>query len=179
MDAAGNLVAIIHDLQIDVPAPESEARGGVVGAAAKVYRLKIPQGEVAVSYTVEATPGSGPQLHAKVVDFNPGVNAEVLAIADDETKGVALSRLSAAVVLGTLGGRLRSQPINVSLAQLNLPGITIRSVSSLDPSGWVRVGLERMPGAPAFAQTVPAPNSQPSVVAQPAGGGLATAETQP
>ena len=105
VDAKGNLVALIHDLSIEVPAPESEAKGGVVGAAAKIYRIKIPQAEIALSYTVETAPGNPPQLHAKVADFNPGANAEVLAIADDESKAIPLSRFSASIVLGTIGGR--------------------------------------------------------------------------
>jgi hypothetical protein len=168
VDAKGNLVAIVHELQIEVPAPESEARGGVVGAAAKIYRIKIPQAEIAFSYKVETAPGNPPQLHAKVEDFAPGITSEVLAITDDETKAMVLSRFSGSIVLGGMGMRLRSQPINVSLAQLHLPGFSIRSVSPLDPSGWLRVGLEPNPNGPNLAQTVPATNSQPVVVAQPA-----------
>ena len=168
VDAKGNLVTIVHDLQIEVPAPESEAKGGVVGAAAKIYRIKIPQAEIAFSYTVETAPGNPPRLHAKVEDFNPGTNAEVLAITDDETKSMALSRFSGALVLGGIGGRLRSQPIDISLAQLHLPGFSIRSVSPLDPSGWLRVGLEPNPSGPNLAQKVPASNSQPVAVTQPA-----------
>jgi hypothetical protein len=168
VDAKGNLVAIVYDLQIEVPAPESEARGGVVGAAAKIYRIKIPQAEIAFSYKVETAPGNPPQLHAKVEDFNPGTTAQVLAITDDENKAIPLSRFSGSLVLGGIGGRLRSQPIDVSLAQLHLPGFSIRSVSPLDPSGWVRVGLEPNPNGPNLAQPAPANNSQPVAVAQPA-----------
>jgi hypothetical protein len=166
-DAKGNLVAIIRDLQIEVPAPESEAKGGVVGAAAKIYRIKIPQGEIALSYKVETVPGNPPRLNANVADFNPGTNPQVLAITDDETKAVPLSRFSGSLVLGGIGGRLRSRPINVSLDQLHLPGFSIRSVSPLDPSGWVRVGLEPNPNSPQIAQTVPATHSTPVLVQQP------------
>ena len=125
------------------------------------------------------------ELHAKVEDFNPGTKSEVLAITDDETKAIPLSRFSASIVLGGIGGRLRTQPINVSLAQIHLPGFSIRSVSPLDPSGWVRVGLERNPNAPQIAQTVP-PRTSPPVVAvqsatitQPGGLPSATAGGQP
>jgi hypothetical protein len=117
---------------------------------------------------VETAPGNPPRLHAKVEDFNPGTNAEVLAITDDETKAVPLSRFSGALVLGGIGGRLRSQPIDISLAQVHLPGFSIRSVSPLDPSGWLRVGLEPNPSGPNLAQKVPASNSQPVAGAQPA-----------
>src|ERR1700722_11677969 len=64
VDARGFLVALIHDLQIEVPAPEGEARGGVVGAAAKIYRIKLPQAEVALAYKVETAPGNPPRLLA-------------------------------------------------------------------------------------------------------------------
>ena len=80
----------------------------MVGAAAKIYRIKIPQAEVAVSYRVDSANNKATQLHAKVEDFSPGTNAEVLAIADDENKAVPLSRFSAAVVLGAIGGRFEA-----------------------------------------------------------------------
>ena len=141
-DARGFLVALIHDLQLDVPAPEKEAKGGIVGAAAKIYRIKVPLAEVALSYQVDSSKPDALRVHGKVEDFNPGTNAEVLAINDDETKAVPLA-FSAAIVLGALGGKLRSQSIDVPLDQLKLPGFTIRSISPLDPSGWVRVSLDR------------------------------------
>jgi hypothetical protein len=151
VDARGFLVALIHDFQIDVPAPEGEARGGLVGAAAKIYRIKMPLAEVALSYQVD-TPLKALHIRAKVEDFIPGTNAEVLAITDDETKAVPLSRFSAALVLGAMGGRLRAQPIEYTLDQSKLPGVSIRSVSPLDPSGWLRLTLDRNPNSapPAF-----------------------------
>jgi hypothetical protein len=155
-DARGFFVAMIHDLQVDVPAPDGEAKGGMVGAAAKIYRIKVPLAEFALSYTVDSPAPGALRLHAKVEDFNPGANSEVLAITDDETKGVALSRFSAGLVLGTLGGQIRSQPINVALEQLELPGFSIRSISPLDPTGWVRVGLVRKDNAAPLA-AVPSP----------------------
>jgi hypothetical protein len=161
VDAKGNLVTIIHDLQIEVPAPESEAKGGVIGAAAKIYRIKIPQAEISLSYKVETARGNPPLLHAKVEDFNPGINPEVVAFTDDETKAVPLSRFSGSLVLGGIGGRLRTQPIKVTLDQLHLPGFSIRSVSPLDPSGWTRVGIEPNANAPQIAQTVPVSYNQP------------------
>ena len=142
-DNRGFLVALIHDVQIDVPAPEGEARGGLVGAAAKIYRVKIPLAEISLSYKLESSPTGSPRIQAKVEEFNPGANAEVLAIADDENKGVSLSRFSAGVVMGAMGGRLRTQSLELTLDQLKLPGVAVRSISPLDPSGWVRVALSR------------------------------------
>ena len=106
-DARGFLVALIHDLQLDVPAPENQAKGGFVGAPAKVYRIKVPLAEFALSYKVDAAKPDALRVQAKVEEFNPGTDSQVLAIADDETKGVALSKFSTAFVLGALGGQLR------------------------------------------------------------------------
>ena len=141
-DARGFLVALFHDVQIDVPAPEGEARKTLGDAPAKIYRVKIPQAEISLSYKVVSPEPKSLRFQGKVEDFNPGTNAEVIAIADDETKGSALSRFPAGIVLGAMGGRLRTQPIDLPLDQLPLPGFAIRSISPLDPSGWVRVGLE-------------------------------------
>ncbi len=71
-DARGFFVAMIHDLQIEVPAPEEEAKGGIVGAAAKIYRMKLPLAEIAVSYKIDSSNPNSLQLHAKVEDFSPG-----------------------------------------------------------------------------------------------------------
>jgi len=163
-DARGFLVAMIHDLQLEVPAPEEEAKGGLVGAAAKIYRIKMPLAEFALSYNVDSATPDSLKVHAKVADFNPGPNAEVLAITDDETKGAPLSRFSAGVVLGAMGGRIRTQPIDVALDQLKLPGFSIRSISPLDPSGWMRVGLVRNANSPLpVVSTQPAAGTQPAV----------------
>jgi len=147
VDARGFLVALIHDFQFEVPAPEGEAKGGLVGSPAKIYRIKIPLAEVALSYQVD-TPPKALHIRAKVEEFSPGLNAQVLAITDDETKATPLSRFSAAIVLGAMGGRIRSQPIEFTLDQSTLPGFSIRSVSPLDPSGWLRLTLDRNPNSP-------------------------------
>jgi len=173
-DARGFLVAMIHNLQIEVPAPEQEAKGGLVGAAAKIYRIKVPLAEFALSYKVDSPTPDALKLHARVEEFNPSPNVEVLAITDDETKAVPLSRFSAAVVLGAIGGKIRTQPIDVALDQTKLPGFSIRSISPLDPSGWVRVGLLRNPNSPLLpinrtqADQAPAGDNQPVASSHPA-----------
>ncbi len=99
-------------------------------------------------------------VHAKVEDFNPGTDAQVLAIADDESKGVPLSRFSTAFVLGAFGGQLRLRPIDAALDQIKVPGIIVRSISPLDPTGWVTVNLER-------DGSVPIPPANPPKVQGP------------
>jgi hypothetical protein len=147
-DARGFLIALIRDLQVEVPAPPQEARGGPMGAPAQIYRIKIPLAEVAVSAQVEAAADHSVRVRGKVEEFTPGPAAEVWAIDRDETKAVTLSRFSSAVIIGAMVARLRSQPIDLTLDQSRLPGISIRSVSPLDPSGWLRVSLARDPNAP-------------------------------
>jgi hypothetical protein len=147
-DARGFLVALIHDLQLEVPAPENQEKGGFVGAPAKIYRIKIPLTEISLSYKVDTSKPGAMRVQGKVEDFNPGADGQVFAIADDETKAALLSRFSTAFVLGAVGGQLRQQPIDVTLDQVKIPGLLIRSISPLDPSGWVRVNLERDPSYP-------------------------------
>ena len=131
------------------PRAESSAR------TAKVYRVKIPLAEIALSYKLDSSATGVLKIQAKVEEFNPGPNADVLAITDDEAKGTSLSRFSAGIIMSAMAARLRSQPIDVALDQLKLPGMSIRSISPLDPSGWVRVGLSRNAQAPGFVAGTP------------------------
>jgi hypothetical protein len=155
-DARGYLVALIHDLQLEVPAPENQERGGFVGAPAKIYRVKIPLAEISLSYKVDASKPGSIRVQAKVEDFNPGTDAQVQAIADDEAKAATLSRFSTAFVVGAVGGQIRQQAIDTTLEDVKIPGFLIRSVSPLDPSGWVQVRLDRDPNAPPLAPPAPA-----------------------
>jgi hypothetical protein len=164
-DARGFLIALIHDLQIEVPAPDSEGKGGLVGSAAKIYRINVPLAEFDVSYSVDSSPPGSLKLEAKVAEFNPGPNVQVLAITDDETKAVTLSRFSAGVVISAMVAKLRTQPINVDLEQVNLPGFSIRSISPLHPSGWLRVGLMRDPSKPLVPPQLTAEVKQPTTAA--------------
>ena len=60
---------------------------------------------------------------------------EAFAIADDENKGMSLSRFSAGIVMGAMGARLRTQSFELPLDQLKLPGVSIRSISPR-VTGW-------------------------------------------
>jgi hypothetical protein len=147
-DARGFLVALVRDFQIDVPAPDPQAGGNLLGVPAKILRLKAPLVEIALSYEPDtSTPGSL-RLKGKIQEFNPGTTGEVIAINDDENQGKPLTRFQSAIVMSALGMKIRSQAIDVSLDQLKLPGFKIQSVSSLEPSGWARVNLVRAEGTP-------------------------------
>ncbi len=165
-DARGFLVVLIHDFQIDVPAPDPNAGGNMLGVQAKVLRIKVPQAEIAISYQVDTT-SKTPRVKGKVEEFNPGTNAQVIAINDDENKGTPLTRFTTAFVMGALGTKIRSQNIDVALDQLKLPGFAIHSVSPLDPSGWMRVNLVRTEVGP-VQESRPAQDVQPGPVHGPA-----------
>jgi hypothetical protein len=160
-DARGYLVALVRDFQLDAPAPDQQSGGAMLGVPAKVLRFKAPLVELALSYQLDqSTPGSL-QLQGKIQHFNPGTRGEVLAINDDEDQARPLNRFLSAIVMTALGARLRSQNIDINLDQLQLPGFAIRSVSSLDPSGWARINMVRTGGTP-VQQTQPALDVLPS-----------------
>jgi hypothetical protein len=141
-DKRGFLVALLHDLQLDVPAPSLEARG-VIGPPAKIYRIRMPNVELAASYQFDVPSPRSLRLRLKIEDFTPGAGSEVLAIGDDLTKAPSLSRFSTGIVIGALGARLRTRPFEIFPDQSPLQGFTVHSVSPLDPSGWARVNLSR------------------------------------
>jgi hypothetical protein len=153
VDARGNLVAMVRDVEVEIPAPDKSTQAGsVIGVPARILRIKIPRLEAALSYQIESpTPGSH-RIKAKLEDFSPAPSSQVLAINNDESKPVALTRFSGAVVISALAARVRSQPLIASLDNLNLRGFAVQSISPLDPSGWLRVNLVRTAEVPAVAR---------------------------
>ncbi|HZW33411.1 MAG TPA: hypothetical protein VFF52_22020 [Isosphaeraceae bacterium] len=168
-DSRGFLVALVHDFQLDVPAPDPQAGGNFLGEPAKVLRIQVPLAEIALSYQLD-TSSPGLRLRGKIEEFNPGTNATVLAITDDESKAKALTRFTMALVMTAVGTKIRSEHIDVSLDQLKLPGFAIHSLSPLDPSGWVRVNLVKTETGPA-RETEPAREVRPAPLTTPGGGG--------
>ena len=89
-DARGFLVAILRDVEIDVPAPDPKSQAGsVIGVPAQTLRIKIPQLETAFSYQVETPAPLSHRVKAKLEDFTPAPTSEVLAINGDEVEGHA------------------------------------------------------------------------------------------
>ncbi|WP_435021378.1 hypothetical protein TA3x_002343 [Tundrisphaera sp. TA3] len=163
-DARGYLVALVRDFQMDVPAPPGSERGGLLGAKAKVFRITIPTAEFILSFKANsATPGGPPtQVDAKVEDFVASSDAKVLGILDDENAAVPLGPLQANLILAGFRTKLQQVPINVPLTQLRIPGFDLRTISPLDPSGWMRVVL--YPNG----QPIPKPGQQVAQVEAPA-----------
>ncbi len=115
----------------------------------KVLRLSAPQAEFAISFKVEPQTAKEPlRLTGRIESFDPGPNAKVYAINEDETKATPLNAFASIFVLGGLRTKLQGQPIDVPLSNLQLRGFAITSVSPLDPSGWIRVNLVRTSSSP-------------------------------
>jgi len=141
-DARGYLVAIIHDVEIDVPAPDASTPAGrALGANARVLRVKMPRVEIALSHEVESSAPGSHQIRAKIEEFTPAPTSQALAIRESEADAAPLTRFSGALVITAVGAKLRSQPIEANLDNLRLPGYAIQSISPLDPTGWVRLNL--------------------------------------
>jgi hypothetical protein len=167
-DAHGYLIATVHDFQIEVPAPPQAARGGVAGPPARVFRISSPNAEFAVSFKVEPRTDKEPlRLTGRIEGFDPGPQARVYSLNDDESKPTALTPIATVFVLGIMRSKLQGQPIDVPLSNLQLRGFTITSVSPLDPSGWIRVNLARTSVSPGAGIQAP-PGAEPINPAVPA-----------
>ncbi len=143
-DAAGNLVVLIHGFELDVPAPAQAARGGLFGPKAKVYRISSPHAELSVSFKVTPPDGANPlRLSGKIEAFDFDKDAKVFALNDDETKTREVTPLVRNITLNVFRNKLRGQPVDLPFRNLQLRGLAIREVSTLDPSGWIRVNLIR------------------------------------
>ncbi len=171
-DERGNLVILVRDFQLDVPAPPGAERGGFTGPKARVYRFLVPTAEFVLSFNVPPRQANGVlEFDAKVVDFVPSADSRVQAILDDENAATPLQPFIANIALGQFRTKLQQVPIKAPLTNLNVPGFDIAQVAPLDPSGWMRVVL--MPnGQPVkagnqAAQTASYPVATPTASVQP------------
>jgi hypothetical protein len=152
VDAKGNLVAMVRDVEVEIPAPDKSTQAGaVIGVPARIVRIKMPQLEAALSYQLESPTLGSHRIKAKLEVLSPSPSSEVQAILNDEAKPVTVTRFSKAAVITALVARARSQPITVNLDKLNLRGFAVQSISPLDPSGWLRVNLARTAAQPGEA----------------------------
>ena len=164
VDARGYLVALVPDFQIDLPVP---AQFASAANNARIFRLQSPLAEFVLDVKVKPgkTPSEPLEFTGKVIEFHPGPGSKVLAITEDESKATPLDPFRSVFVLQGFGRILGAQPINLPLSQVKLPGYAVKSVSDLDPSGWLRVVLMPAPEgtiAPAAASTAPATSPAPA-----------------
>ena len=150
-DARGFLVAVVHDFLVEVPAPAQAAGGGLFsGPPAQVYRVTAPHAEFVISFKVEPQSQDKPiRLAGRIENFEAGPGAKVYSVREDESKATALPAFTSNLVLGVFSAKIKGQPIDLPLSDLKLRGFAIRSVSPLDPSGWMRVTLVRTSESPA------------------------------
>lgn len=166
-DAKGHLVALVHDFAVEVPAPPQAARGGALtGPAANIYMLAAPEAEFVISFKIEPAHEQVPiHLAGRIEAFDPGPNAKVYAINEDESKAVPLTTFTSAIVLRVFGTKLQGQPVDVPLGAVNLRGYTLASASALDPSGWIRFVMAPTHERPTVDEKPPLPQPHPGRVA--------------
>jgi len=180
-DARGYLVSVIRDVEFDLLVPEGTER--VTGVKAKIFRITMPEVEVAFSYEVKpATPDSEARVAARIAEFTPSNNSKIIAV-NDEKKEQQLAQFTKVLVLAGMGGKLRSIPIDIPLSKLNLKGFAIHSVSKPHPSGWMRINLVKTSEVPPVSPSITAPpvhgppSATPPPVAAPAAATTSTPTT--
>jgi hypothetical protein len=176
-DSQGNLVALVKDFQLEFPAPPQMAKGGVAGPPARVLRIVSPQAEFVVSFRVSRESDREPlRFNGLIEGFDPGSSARVFAINEDENQATQLNAFAARFVLVGFAAQLKGRQVDVPLSDAQLRGFAIRSVSPLDPSGWIRVDLVRTSPSPASGiQAGGAP--APTAATEPAAGPSAPSRT--
>jgi hypothetical protein len=142
-DSAGNLVLLVNDFTIDVPAPPQAARGGALtGPAAKVYRIRAQNAEFSVGVSVKPAAGAEPgRVTGKVADFDPGPQVEVLAINEDEGQASPLNAFTGRIIATAFRTRIVGLPFEAPINQLANAQVALASASAIDPSGWMRIVL--------------------------------------
>jgi hypothetical protein len=141
VDARGFLVAIVHDLVIDLPVPPQVANSAFGGARAKVYRLQAKTAEFVFEIKPVTEPNGSIRLTGNLKEFTPEPGSRVFAINDDEAKALPLDPFRATFVYTGFAQAIRAKPLNVPLENLKLKGYNITSISDLDPTGWMRIVL--------------------------------------
>ena len=144
----GRLVAIINDVELELPySAKAGQGGGLLGIPpAKVLRIVAPRAEITLALVVEPATASQPiHLAGRIEGFEPGPGLKVYALNDATTKPAALNAFTSNLVVGFFRQRILGQTVNAPTSTLPLQGFALGSVSPLDPSGWIRVNLVKAP----------------------------------
>jgi hypothetical protein len=145
-DENGNLVILVHDFQLDVPAPPGAERGSFLQAPTRVYRFIVPTMEFVLTYKVIAD-GSAPPKEVEVQFLTATFSdkRKVQSFFDDESKPrtmpPGLDNVPLALFRNTLKRKQEEHPIRMPLSQLKLKGFALTELTELDASGWVRAVL--------------------------------------
>lgn len=145
-DAQGRLVAVIRDLQIEVGVPKPTGLTSLIGGSSpRVYRITAPKAELTVSFQIQpGEPGRPIRIQGKIETLEIGTDATVETVGEKEDEVKPVGTLLRAGALAVLTGRVNNQSIDVPLNNVTIPqGFALKSVSPLDPSGWIRLVLSR------------------------------------
>ncbi|QDV37969.1 hypothetical protein [Tautonia plasticadhaerens] len=177
VDSEGNLVVFVRDLTIEVPAPEDFGNRGLFGFASspRVLRFIIEEAEITLAADFEPQDGGRTVKVVGQVESVTygGAGTTVVAVGDTEDDTTTLNLLNRSGALGVLAGKLQGQDVDTSVPTDQLQGFLISSISDLDPTGWMRVVLQRDPTQPvpspaglttATTPAAPAPAAQPALV---------------
>ncbi len=165
VDARGFLVAVVHDLQIDLPVPAQMANSPLAGAKAKVYRLDAKTAEFVFEIKPVTQPDGTIRLTGNLKELNTSPGSRVLAINDDESRALPLDPFRSVLIYQGFANAIKAKPLDVPVQNLKMRGYVITSISDLDPTGWMRIVLtptgERplAPAATAAAETPATPTA--------------------
>jgi hypothetical protein len=88
-------------------------------------------------------PAQPPRVSAQVKGIDFGPESKVEGIVDREDQAEPLNPILRAGALAVLTSRLQGQPLSIPINFQIPAGFVLRSVSPLDPSGWIRFVLTR------------------------------------
>ena len=110
-DSRGFLVASFHDLQIDVPA--RPWKRGVIGPPAKIYRIKMPNAELAASYHSTFRHRGRCGFGSRSRTSHRGAGRRCWRSMPTKPRPPRSCALSTGIVIGALGAPLRSRPFEL------------------------------------------------------------------
>jgi hypothetical protein len=148
-DAEGHLVAIVRDFDVEVGVPRQRGIGALLGGAnaPHVYRFQAPTAELTISFEVLPPSGDQPlRLSAKIESIELALPNTVESVGEQEDSAEAVRTLNRAGAIAVLTGRVAGRTVAVPLTAVQVPqGFAVKSVSPMDPTGWIRLVLTRVP----------------------------------
>ncbi len=123
VDARGYLVAIVHDLQIDLPVPAQMANSPLAGAKAKIYRLDAKTAEFVFEIKPVTQPDGTIRLTGNLKELNTSPGSRVLAINDDEAKALPLDPFRSVLIYQGFANAIKAKPLDLPVQNLKLQGL--------------------------------------------------------
>ena len=167
VDSEGNLVVMVRDVTLEVPAPENFNQRGILGFGQSPKVLRFVFGEVTLTVQVTANPDEGGRAVAvngevTAVTYGGG-GTTVFGVGESEDQTQELNLLTRSGALGVLAGKIQGQKVdrNIRVDQL-LPGFVLTDISDDRPDRLAPRGRRPRPGrADPRADQRPGPADQP------------------